>query len=190
MQMHSENMPHRSGVNGNASLNDLPMRSMRPAAVHSDACPSCGCAAHRLHELEAATDGLRREVEVGARRLQMVMGQLALAEERAGHRSRAVALRTVASGEASLSFDAAWALLGELASEAASPASRAVHLGAREREVLRLLTEGNRSPCIAERLGIAIGTVEVHRRNIMRKLGLHSVAQLTKYAVREGLTSL
>jgi two-component system NarL family response regulator len=44
-----------------------------------------------------------------------------------------------------------------------------------------------RSPAIANELGIAVGTVEVHRRNIMRKLGLHSVAELTRYAVREGL---
>ena len=39
-------------------------------------------------------------------------------------------------------------------------------------------------------MGIAAATVEVHRRNIMRKLGLHTVAELTKYALREGLTSL
>ena len=63
-------------------------------------------------------------------------------------------------------------------------------LSAREREVLRLLTEGSRSPCIAAHLGISVATVEVHRRNIMRKLGLHTIALLTKYALREGLTSL
>ena len=63
-------------------------------------------------------------------------------------------------------------------------------LSPREREVLRLLTEGSRSPCIAAQLGICITTVEVHRRNIMRKLGLHTVSALTKYAVRAGLTSL
>ena len=63
-------------------------------------------------------------------------------------------------------------------------------LSEREREVLKLLTEGARSPCIATRLLISPATVEVHRRNIMRKLGLHTVAALTKYAVREGLTSL
>ena len=63
-------------------------------------------------------------------------------------------------------------------------------LSTREREVLRLLTEGSRSPCIAAHLGISVATVEVHRRNIMRKLGLHTIAALTKYALREGLTSL
>jgi two-component system NarL family response regulator len=60
-------------------------------------------------------------------------------------------------------------------------------LSRREREVLRLIAEGTRSPSIAEQLNISLGTVEVHRRNIMRKLGLRTVADLTRYAVREGL---
>lgn len=60
-------------------------------------------------------------------------------------------------------------------------------LAPREREVLRLIASGKRSAEIAESLGIAVATVEVHRRNIMRKLGLHTVADLTRYAVREGL---
>jgi two-component system NarL family response regulator len=56
--------------------------------------------------------------------------------------------------------------------------------------VLALIAEGRRSAEIATRLGISAGTVEVHRRNIMQKLDLHSIAELTKYAVREGLTSI
>ena len=63
-------------------------------------------------------------------------------------------------------------------------------LTAREREVLQLLAEGLSSPEIGRRLFVATSTVETHRRNIMRKLGKHSVADLTKYAIREGLTSL
>jgi len=62
-------------------------------------------------------------------------------------------------------------------------------LGTREREVLRLVAEGAHSSAIASRLGIAVGTVDVHRRNLMRKLNLHTVATLTRYAIREGLTS-
>ncbi len=65
-----------------------------------------------------------------------------------------------------------------------------VILGRREMEVLKLLAEGVRSPEIAARLNISPGTVEVHRRNIMHKLGLHSVAELTRYAIREGLTPM
>ena len=62
-------------------------------------------------------------------------------------------------------------------------------LGPREREVLQLLAEGGSSPEIAKRLFISTSTVDVHRRNIMKKLDLHSVAELTKYAVRNGITS-
>jgi two-component system NarL family response regulator len=63
-------------------------------------------------------------------------------------------------------------------------------LGRREQEVLALLAEGRPSREIAEQLHISLATVEVHRRNIMHKLGLHNVAQLTRYAIRKGLTSL
>jgi DNA-binding NarL/FixJ family response regulator len=63
-------------------------------------------------------------------------------------------------------------------------------LGARERQVVQLLAEGHSSKEIASHMHIAMRTVESHRRNIMRKLMLHSVAELTKYALREGLTSL
>lgn len=63
-------------------------------------------------------------------------------------------------------------------------------LGRREKEVLRLLAEGHSSPQIAKELHIAASTVDVHRRNIMDKLQLHSVAELTKYAIRVGLTRM
>ena len=60
----------------------------------------------------------------------------------------------------------------------------------REREVLRLIADGRTSKEIATQLGRSIKTIETHRRNITRKLRLRSVAELTKYAVREGLTTL
>ncbi|MFA6014237.1 MAG: response regulator transcription factor [Gallionellaceae bacterium] len=56
-------------------------------------------------------------------------------------------------------------------------------LGKREAQVLELVAEGLTSSAIAEKLYIAASTVEVHRRNIMRKLNLHSVAELTRYAI-------
>jgi two-component system, NarL family, response regulator NreC len=64
----------------------------------------------------------------------------------------------------------------------------AARLSAREREVLALIANGKTSAEIAAKLLISAGTVEAHRRNIMTKLGLHTIAELTKYAVREGLT--
>jgi DNA-binding NarL/FixJ family response regulator len=60
----------------------------------------------------------------------------------------------------------------------------------REREILQLMSEGKRSSQIAELLHISVKTVDTHRQQIMHKLGTRSVAELTKYAIREGLTSL
>lgn len=71
---------------------------------------------------------------------------------------------------------------------ASSPDAKALSM--REREVLQLLAEGLTSKEIAAKLGIAVSTIETHRRQIMDKLSLRSIAELTKYAIREGLTSL
>jgi len=61
---------------------------------------------------------------------------------------------------------------------------------AREREVLQLLAEGNSSKQIANKLSIGLKTVETHRGQVMRKLQIRSVAELTKFAIREGITVL
>jgi len=63
-------------------------------------------------------------------------------------------------------------------------------LSHREREVLQVLAEGFSTKEIAAKLSVSTKTVETHRQNIMHKLGIFSVAELTKYAIREGLTSL
>jgi DNA-binding NarL/FixJ family response regulator len=55
--------------------------------------------------------------------------------------------------------------------------------------VLQLIAEGKSSKEIAATLGIAVTTVETHRRQLMEKLELRTIAELTKYAIREGLTS-
>ncbi|HZZ44253.1 MAG TPA: response regulator transcription factor [Tepidisphaeraceae bacterium] len=60
----------------------------------------------------------------------------------------------------------------------------------KERQILQLLSEGHSSKEIAAHLDISVKTVEAKRSQIMEKLNLYSVAELTKYAVREGLTSL
>jgi two-component system response regulator NreC len=63
-------------------------------------------------------------------------------------------------------------------------------LTTREREVLQLMAEGKSTSQIASSLFVSVKTVETHRKQLMGKLGIYSVAGLTKYAVREGLTSL
>ncbi len=68
--------------------------------------------------------------------------------------------------------------------------SPAAELSSREREVLQLIAEGKPTREIAEILNVSIKTVETHRKQIMNKLNMHSIAELTKYAIRKGLTSL
>ncbi len=63
-------------------------------------------------------------------------------------------------------------------------------LSGREREVMQLIAGGRSTKEIAGELHLSVKTVESHRKQIMDKLGLHSVAELTKYAIREGLTPL
>ena len=63
-------------------------------------------------------------------------------------------------------------------------------LSDRERQVLQLLAEGNSTKEIAFKLHVSVKTIESHRQNIMNKLGIRTLAGLTKFAVREGLTSL
>ncbi len=63
-------------------------------------------------------------------------------------------------------------------------------LSSREREVLQLMAEGKTTNQIADCLCVSVKTIEAHRKQIMNKSGIHSVAELTKYAIRQGLTSL
>lgn len=63
-------------------------------------------------------------------------------------------------------------------------------LTSREREVIQLLAEGRTSKEVAVTLNLSVKTAETHRTNLMRKLGLHSVADLTRYAVRNGIVQL
>ena len=63
-------------------------------------------------------------------------------------------------------------------------------LSAREREVLQLIAEGKSTRDIAAKLYVSVKTIETHRKQIMDKLSLNSIAELTKYAIREGLTSV
>lgn len=63
-------------------------------------------------------------------------------------------------------------------------------LTTREREVLQMMAEGKTTKEIASRLNVSVKTVDTHRQQIMAKLNIHSIAELTKYAIREGITSL
>jgi len=97
----------------------------------------------------------------------------------------ATAVARVADGGSALDPEVVSHLVGR--HRADDPLSQ---LTAREREVLQMLAEGRSAKDIAVTLAVSIKTVETHRKNIMDKLDIHSVAELTKYAIREGLTHL
>lgn len=99
------------------------------------------------------------------------------------------ALDSVSQGRMYVSPEASGSLLQDMASGEPGRTEDSP-LTARERETLQLIAEGFSTVQIAERLFVSTKTVETHRKKIMDKLELYSVAELTKYAVRNGITSL
>ncbi|MCZ7584692.1 MAG: response regulator transcription factor [Deltaproteobacteria bacterium] len=102
------------------------------------------------------------------------------------------AIQVVREGKTYLSPEISGVLVEDYVRRGSSATGQPVTtpLSAREREVLQLLAEGNATKDIAEKLGVSVKTVETHRHRIMRKLGIFNVAELTKYAIREGLTDI
>jgi DNA-binding NarL/FixJ family response regulator len=99
------------------------------------------------------------------------------------------AIRTVAEGRAFLSADVASVVVDDYSRRLSdSAASSFSLLTEREREILQLVAEGRANKQIADTLGVSVKTVDSHRQHVMEKLDLHSVADLTRYAMREGLT--
>jgi len=99
------------------------------------------------------------------------------------------AIEIVHTGEAFFSPDVARAALNQYvrgAGEGPHPA----HISNREREVLIAIAEGLSNKEIASRLGVGVRTVETHRERIMRKLNIHSIAGLTRFAIQKGLINL
>ena len=95
------------------------------------------------------------------------------------------AVRAALSGRTYLSPELAGAVYDQVQALAGYP-----ELTLREREVVRLISEGLTTPEIARQVNLSENTVNTHRRRIMDKLDRHSVAALTKYAISTGLTSL
>ncbi len=103
----------------------------------------------------------------------------------------AQAIRLVMANKTYLSPGVSDIVIKDYVQGLSAPGSSAFSvLTAREREVLQLMAEGKSTSQIAEHLHISVKTVETHRQQVMHKLGIHSIAELTKYAIREGLTSL
>ncbi len=103
----------------------------------------------------------------------------------------ALAIRTVLSGRTYVSPAIAGAVVGHVrATDQAAGPSAFTALTGRQREVLQLLAEGRSTEEIASRLFLSPKTVYFHREQMMDKLGIRSVAGLTRYAIQEGLTAI
>jgi len=101
------------------------------------------------------------------------------------------AIRTVTAGGIYLSPRITGVVVDDYVSRLSATAdSHLTILTAREREVLQLLAEGKSTKQIALGLHVSSKTIEANRRRVMEKLNAHSIAELTKYAVREGITPL
>jgi len=97
------------------------------------------------------------------------------------------AIRTVVMGRTYLGSQIAGVVVQQM--NLPDPAATSP-LTAKEREVLQLLAEGKTTKEIAASLFVSAKTIDTHRQHIMNKLDIHNVAELTKYAIREGITSV
>lgn len=147
-------MPGLNGIEAtHALLKELPMVKVVALSAYTDQ-------RHVLDMLKAGAHAYVTKAQVGEELLN--------------------AIRAVLRGRSYLSPDVAGVVTGEQLVGHGRVFAPVV-LGERERQVLRLVAAGHTSNKIGELLHIASSTVEVHRRNIMRKLDRHSVAELTHY---------
>lgn len=103
----------------------------------------------------------------------------------------AMAIRTVVSNQTYLSPRIADIVIDRYVKKSHTTDTSAFSvLTQREREILQLLAEGMSTKETAFHLNVSVKTVETHRRNIMDKLNIHTITDLVKYAIREGLTTL
>jgi len=99
------------------------------------------------------------------------------------------AIQSVCDGEPFFSPEVARAALSQFVSSGGKKEPFA-QLTQREREVLALIADGQSNKEIANQLGIGVRTIETHRERIMRKLGIHTIAGLTRFAIMSGVVSL
>ena len=102
----------------------------------------------------------------------------------------AVAIKTVMANKVYLSPSVARVMVGELIRNRSVQPSVFSVVSSREREVLQLIAEGKSTKQVAYQLHVSVKTAESHRRNLMEKLKIDNIADLTKYALREGLIAL
>jgi DNA-binding NarL/FixJ family response regulator len=102
-----------------------------------------------------------------------------------------LAIRKVMANQIYLSADLVGIVVNQVRARAVpGPKVRPTQLTPREREIVQLLSEGYSTQQVADRLHVSAKTVATHRENILRKLKIEGIAALTRYALREGLSSL
>lgn len=101
------------------------------------------------------------------------------------------AIHALAEGKSYLGAEVTELVIKDFTENMAEDSSvKSNKLSKRELEVLQHIADGRNTKNIAFTLGVCVKTVEIHRMNIMKRLSLYSIAELTKYAVREGLTTI
>lgn len=100
------------------------------------------------------------------------------------------AIKTVSLGQRYLSSQVSDQIIDAVVSGTSMDYNLDDRISIREREILQLIAEGNTNAQIAKRLVISARTVETHRTNIMRKLGLNSQIDILRYAIQQGITPL
>jgi DNA-binding NarL/FixJ family response regulator len=98
-------------------------------------------------------------------------------------------IRSVADGHHYLTPGVSKQVIDEYVGRVTAPVVRSPALTSRQREILQLIAEGRTSKEVASLLDLSVKTVEAHRSQIMRRLGVHDLTALVRYAVREGLIS-
>jgi DNA-binding NarL/FixJ family response regulator len=98
-----------------------------------------------------------------------------------------VAIRAVARGETYLSPPVSKHVVDDYVSRTGGATDPLAALTPRQREILQLVAEGHTSKEVAQRLGVSYRTVDVHRHQLMKRLGLHDLPRLVRFAVRVGL---
>jgi len=150
-------------------------------------------ATHRIRAEHSGVKVIALSAYTDERRVQHMLdaGAIGYVVKLAAQDELLQAVRAAGQGRSYLSPEIA-GLVVERSSGLRAPGepSAFATLGAREREVVQLVAEGKTSAETAAQMHISIRTVETHRRNIVQKLGLRGTAELTRYAIREGLTTL
>lgn len=148
-------------------------------------------ATRQIREIAPRTRVVALSMHSGAQFVSRMLeaGASAYLLKDSAHEELLHAVRAVTAGQVYLSPAITGVVVDDYVRRAGTTTAGPV-LTTREREVAQLLAEGRSTKEIAGQLSVSVKTIETHRQHIMEKLKIGSIAELTKYAIREGLTEL